>query len=209
MNGKSGYVDVARRLLNAMPKPNFVSWNSIVMVLVQNSVFNEALEVFKAMRRTDVKPHQAIRSKVVGYWCRREFAEGTVRYRPFSSVELCKAIKHICCCWSVDLCFKGKGYNMKERDVARTPGCSLIEQRNKTHRFLVGDRFHPEIMRIYLKLEQLFRKIQKFGYKPETEFVLHNVEDDAKEDMIKEHLQKFVSGFLDEILINKTDLIEI
>ncbi|KAL2484583.1 Pentatricopeptide repeat-containing protein [Abeliophyllum distichum] len=59
MYGKLGYLDIARRLFDAMPKPNLVSWNSIIMVLVQNGVYNEALEVFKLLRRIDIKPDQA------------------------------------------------------------------------------------------------------------------------------------------------------
>ncbi|CAI9777308.1 unnamed protein product [Fraxinus pennsylvanica] len=59
MYWKLGYLDMARRLFDAVPKTNLVSWNSIIMILVQHGVFNEALEVFKAMRRIDDKPDQA------------------------------------------------------------------------------------------------------------------------------------------------------
>ncbi|KAI3464754.1 hypothetical protein Pfo_021417 [Paulownia fortunei] len=84
---------------------------------------------------------------------------------------------------------------MKERGVARTPGCSWIEHRNKIHRFAVGDRSHPETNGIYLKLEELIKKIQIVGYQPKTEFVLHDVDEDVKVEMIRQHSEKLAIAF--------------
>ncbi|KAG6704707.1 hypothetical protein I3842_07G145800 [Carya illinoinensis] len=84
---------------------------------------------------------------------------------------------------------------MKDRGVIRNPGCSIIEQGNKIHRFVVGDRSHPEWEKIRVKLEELIRKIRKVGYVSKTEFVLHDVEEEVKEDMINEHSEKLAIAF--------------
>ncbi|KAL2468178.1 Pentatricopeptide repeat-containing protein [Forsythia ovata] len=370
MYGKLGYLDIARRLFDAMPKPNLVSWNSIIMVLVQNGVYIEALEVFKLMRRIDIKPDQAtmvsllqgcgdigvtkLAEVVHGYilsagldenitiatavlsvyaksgrldascvlfremknpdriaWtamiggyafhgygreaimCFDQLVERGMKPDHVTFTHLLSAcshsglakegkryfeimysvygveprLGHYSCmvdllgrsaclkdayelikrmpmepnhgvwgallnacriCNNVELgkevaerlfaldpsdrrnyvmlssIYAAAGHwkeaskvraLMKERDVARTPGCSLIEHRNKIHRFVVGDRSHPETIRIYLKLEELVRKIQNIGYEPKTEFVLHDVDEDVKEDMIKEHSEKLALAF--------------
>ncbi|MBA0733965.1 hypothetical protein Gogos_017926 [Gossypium gossypioides] len=75
--------------------------------------------------------------------------------------------------------------SMKEMGLNRTAGCSFIEHGNKFHRFIVGDKSHPEADGIYKKLKELIGKIRKADFMSETEFVLHDVEEELKENMIK------------------------
>ncbi|KAK9129346.1 hypothetical protein Sjap_009833 [Stephania japonica] len=69
---------------------------------------------------------------------------------------------------------------MKKRGLRKDPGCSYIEHRDKVYRFVVGDWSHPESKAIYLKLEELSKRMQKAGYRPNTEFVLHDVDEEVK-----------------------------
>ncbi|TYH87532.1 hypothetical protein ES332_D01G123400v1 [Gossypium tomentosum] len=75
--------------------------------------------------------------------------------------------------------------SMKEMGLSRTAGCSFIEHGNKFHRFVVGDKSHPEVDGIYKKLKELIGKIRKADFMSETEFVLHDVDEELKENMIK------------------------
>ncbi|OMO75451.1 hypothetical protein COLO4_26066 [Corchorus olitorius] len=84
---------------------------------------------------------------------------------------------------------------MKERSLSRTSGCSFVEHGNKIHRFVVGDRSHPMAELIYIKLEELIRKIRKAGFVSKTEFVLHDVDEEVKENMINEHSEKLAMAF--------------
>lgn len=84
---------------------------------------------------------------------------------------------------------------MKENCLTRLPGCSYIEHGNKIHQFVVGDRSHPLSHRIYTKLTELIGKIRKAGLAPKTEFVLHDVDEELKEDMINEHCEKLAISF--------------
>ncbi|KAK8369525.1 hypothetical protein V6Z12_A01G116600 [Gossypium hirsutum] len=74
---------------------------------------------------------------------------------------------------------------MEEMGLNRTAGCSFIEDVNKIHRFVVGDKSHPEADGIYKKLKELIGKIRKVDFMSETEFVLHDVDEELKENMIK------------------------
>lgn len=84
---------------------------------------------------------------------------------------------------------------MKERGLIRTPGCSIIEHGHTIHQFTVGDRIHPDSERIYMKLEEITEKIRKAGYVPITEVVLHNVDQEVKEDMVSNHSEKLAIAF--------------
>lgn len=84
---------------------------------------------------------------------------------------------------------------MKDRGLVRNPGCSFIEHGNKIHRFVVGDQSHPESEKIYVKLDELIEKIREAGFVSKTEFVLHDVDELVKEDMINQHSEKLAIAF--------------
>lgn len=84
---------------------------------------------------------------------------------------------------------------MKERGLRKDPGCSYIEHGGKVHCFVVGDQSHPDSTQIYAKLGEIIEKIQKAGYVPNTEFVLHDVDEEMKLDMIYKHSEKLAIVF--------------
>ncbi|KAF2324743.1 hypothetical protein GH714_016588 [Hevea brasiliensis] len=84
---------------------------------------------------------------------------------------------------------------MKEKNLIRNPGCSYIEHGNRIRRFVTGDQSHPETKQIYKKLEELIGKIRNAGHVSKTEFVLHDVGEDVKEDLINKHSEKLAIAF--------------
>eukprot|EP01018_Ginkgo_biloba_P003192 Gb_13222 [translate_table: standard] len=84
---------------------------------------------------------------------------------------------------------------MKYRKVKKTPGCSWIEVNKQVHSFLVGDARHPQMQEIYEKLDGLFVLMKAEGYVPDTRFVLHDVEDEQKEQLLVHHSEKLAITF--------------
>ncbi|KAG9455062.1 hypothetical protein H6P81_007966 [Aristolochia fimbriata] len=84
---------------------------------------------------------------------------------------------------------------MAERKVKKEAGYSWIEIRNKTHSFLASDRSHPLTDKIYLKLEDLAIQLKDAGYKPDTTFVLHDVEEEQKVAMLSQHSERLAIAF--------------
>eukprot|EP01018_Ginkgo_biloba_P007395 Gb_14172 [translate_table: standard] len=84
---------------------------------------------------------------------------------------------------------------MKSREVRKTPGCSWIEVNNRIHSFLVADRSHPQSDKIYETLETLVGQMEEEGYVPNTNFVLHDVEEEAKEHILSSHSEKLAIVF--------------
>uniref|UniRef100_K4A066 DYW domain-containing protein n=1 Tax=Setaria italica TaxID=4555 RepID=K4A066_SETIT len=84
---------------------------------------------------------------------------------------------------------------MYERGVKKVPGFSWIEVQNKVHTFSVGDCVHSEKEDIYDFLEDLDMRMKKAGYVSATDMVLHDVEEEEKEHMLKYHSEKLAVAY--------------
>lgn len=84
---------------------------------------------------------------------------------------------------------------MQERNIKKEPGVSWIEIRNITHVFVSDDGKHPECNKIYEKVKELLARIKPLGYVPDTAAVLHDVEDEQKEDYLSYHSEKMAIAY--------------
>ncbi|WOG81417.1 hypothetical protein DCAR_0100564 [Daucus carota subsp. sativus] len=84
---------------------------------------------------------------------------------------------------------------MNDKGVVKKPGISWTEIKGKVHTFMVGDKSHPYSTKIYDYLSELFRRMKEEGYNPETDYVLHDVEDEQKEQNIFYHSEKLAVAF--------------
>ncbi|KAJ4975041.1 hypothetical protein NE237_008215 [Protea cynaroides] len=82
----------------------------------------------------------------------------------------------------------GKGTN-------KIQGFSMIEFNNHVYIFGVGDRSHPQSDNIYALLEELAASMRQLGYVPSTNFVLHDIEDEAKEVALSYHSERLAIAF--------------
>lgn len=84
---------------------------------------------------------------------------------------------------------------MSDRGLVKKPGSSWIEVKRKVHVFLVGDKTHPRAEDIYAFLEKLSTRMKEEGYVPDTNFVLHDVEEEQKEQNLSHHSEKLAVAF--------------
>ncbi|KAL2469487.1 Pentatricopeptide repeat-containing protein [Abeliophyllum distichum] len=85
--------------------------------------------------------------------------------------------------------------SMKDRGVDKDPGWSSIEVDGQVHNFVAGDHSHQSTQEIYLRLEEITTGARQEGYMPETEWVLHNIEEEEKEDALGSHSEKLALAF--------------
>ncbi|TKY68238.1 Pentatricopeptide repeat-containing protein [Spatholobus suberectus] len=85
--------------------------------------------------------------------------------------------------------------SMKQKKLIKETGYSWIEVDNQVHKFHVGDTSHPQAQKIYDELDELALKIKNLGYVPKTDFVLHDVEDEQKEQYLFQHSEKIAVAF--------------
>jgi hypothetical protein len=84
---------------------------------------------------------------------------------------------------------------MKNRGIKKTPGCSWIEIKKQVHAFLVGDKSHPQTHKIYAELKRLYQEMKVAGYVPDTKFVLNDVKEEEKEQILLHHSEKLAIVF--------------
>ncbi|XP_002520950.3 pentatricopeptide repeat-containing protein At3g63370, chloroplastic [Ricinus communis] len=85
---------------------------------------------------------------------------------------------------------------MKGSGLTKNPGCSWIEVGNKIHAFLSRDKLHPECDKIYQKLAQVTEKLKREGgYVAQTKFVLHNVGEEEKVQMLYGHSERLAIAY--------------
>ena len=84
---------------------------------------------------------------------------------------------------------------MQERGIRKEPGVSWIEISNKVHRFVVGDRSHPEAKKIYDVLNNLSMKLKAEGYIPDTRLVLRNIDEEQKVHALCAHSEKLAIAY--------------
>ncbi|KAI3813222.1 hypothetical protein L1987_17941 [Smallanthus sonchifolius] len=84
---------------------------------------------------------------------------------------------------------------MKKKKIKKEPGLSWLEIKNQTHVFVSDDNGHPEFVEIHEKLKELLGKIKSLGYVPDTSNVLHDVEDEQKEDYVGYHSEKLAVAY--------------
>ncbi|PSS23590.1 Pentatricopeptide repeat-containing protein [Actinidia chinensis var. chinensis] len=84
---------------------------------------------------------------------------------------------------------------MTHRRLKKIPGWTWIEVDNKTHQFSVGDRTHTRSKEIYKMLKTLLEKLELAGYVPDTNFVLHDVDEELKQGMLYTHSEKLAIAF--------------
>ncbi|XP_020206322.1 pentatricopeptide repeat-containing protein At3g49170, chloroplastic [Cajanus cajan] len=85
--------------------------------------------------------------------------------------------------------------SMKQKRLIKETGYSWIEVDNQVHKFHVGDTSHPQAQKIYDELDELALKIKNLGYVPNTDYVLHDVEDEQKEQYLFQHSEKIAVAF--------------
>lgn len=84
---------------------------------------------------------------------------------------------------------------MVDRGIKKQRGCSTIEIGGATHEFGVRDTSHPQTEKIYIELEGLNLQMKEAGYVAETKFVLHDVEEEIKQQLLLYHSEKLAIAF--------------
>ncbi|CAK9230585.1 unnamed protein product [Sphagnum troendelagicum] len=83
----------------------------------------------------------------------------------------------------------------KERGMKKNLGRTWIEVNNKVHTFVVDDQDHPCMLEIHAELERLLEHMTHEGYVPETEIVLHDVEQEEDMLCLCHHSEKLAIAF--------------
>lgn len=85
--------------------------------------------------------------------------------------------------------------SMKDKGVKKDQGFSWVQIKNKVHIFGVDDGLHPQRDAIYEMMAKIWKEIKKMGFVPDTESVLHDLEEELKEQILSHHSEKLAIAF--------------
>ncbi|VFQ88443.1 unnamed protein product [Cuscuta campestris] len=85
--------------------------------------------------------------------------------------------------------------SMKDRQVKKEQGISWVQIKNDVHVFGVEDGIHPQRDAIYQLTEKIWKEIKKLGFVPDTESVLHDLDNELKEQLLRNHSEKLAIAF--------------
>lgn len=84
---------------------------------------------------------------------------------------------------------------IKNQNLAKAPGCTLIEINKVPYVFTSGQRSHEQTDAIYELLEKLMGKMREAGFQTDTVTALHDVEEEEKEIMVNVHSERLAIAF--------------
>ncbi|KAH6778053.1 Tetratricopeptide repeat superfamily protein [Perilla frutescens var. hirtella] len=84
---------------------------------------------------------------------------------------------------------------MRKKGVKKKAACSWIEVKNKVHVFGSGDENHPDYLKINQALQDIMERMQLEGYMPDTNTVLHDVDEEQKIHMLSAHSERLAIVF--------------
>lgn len=84
---------------------------------------------------------------------------------------------------------------MKASGTQKEPGCSAIEIGHKVYEFVAGDMSHPRTDEIYAMLDKMNGLVKEHGHVPQTELVLHDLDEAMKEKALAVHSEKLAIAF--------------
>nr|XP_043634711.1 pentatricopeptide repeat-containing protein At4g37170 [Erigeron canadensis] len=266
---KCGNMEVADKVFKWIPKPDLVSWTSLINGYAQNGQPEEALKLFELLLESGTKPDHITFVGVLSACTHSGLVDKGLEY--FNSIKekhgLVYTVDHYACVvdmlsrsgrfseaeemikempmkpdkflWAsllagcrthgnLDLAeraanalFKiepenaatyvtlsniyaasGKWHEMTEvrklmdvNGVVKKPGLSWTEINRKVYTFMMGDTSHPRLKEIHELLEEFQKKMREEGYVPKTDNVLHDVEEEQKEQNLSYHSEKLAIAF--------------
>lgn len=84
---------------------------------------------------------------------------------------------------------------MKEIGLRKDPGCSWMDVGGRVYNFVAGDNRLPEAEEIRMMWSSLEGKIRGIGYVPDTDSVLHELEEEEKLEILRGHSEKQAIAF--------------
>ncbi|GAV79475.1 PPR domain-containing protein/PPR_2 domain-containing protein/PPR_3 domain-containing protein/DYW_deaminase domain-containing protein [Cephalotus follicularis] len=86
--------------------------------------------------------------------------------------------------------------SMIDQRIKKTPGWSMIEVDKIMHSFVAGARQNMIVVEAYEKLSEIMLRLRdEGGYVAEVGSVLHDIEEEEKEDSISKHSEKLAVAF--------------
>ena len=199
----AGLVDEGRRYFNAMSQdhgipPTIVHYSCLVDLLGRAGHLDEAENVIKSM---PVAANAVVWGALLGA-CRlhgnvllaERAADQSLKIEP-QNASIYVLLSHVYAAAGMWDNVAKVSNLMRDRGVKKQLGRSWIAVDKKVHSFVVKDRSHPEVEEIYSELKSLTKKMRRAGYVPDTQLVMHEVDEQQKEEALCHHSERLAIAY--------------
>ncbi|KAI4313638.1 hypothetical protein L6164_026597 [Bauhinia variegata] len=165
--GRGGQLDDAERIALTMPfKPDAAVWRALLSACAYHGAADKAWSIARRLLELDPQDDSA-------YVIVANVLSAAGRWDDVAEVRKM----------------------MRDRRVRKKGGRSWVEVQGKVHVFVAGDRKHERSVEIYKKLGELMEEIEKLGYVPSWDEMLHNVGKVEKKEALWYHSEKLAVAF--------------
>lgn len=176
-------VEEGRFYFNCIRAPKVAHYALMVGLLSRAGLFDEA-RTFMEKHRGE-KHAEVLRALLDGYRIHRQAKTAKRIIEQLCNLEPLNAENYVLLSnWYAENGKEGMVDSTREtiRDMGLKPkkAISWIEFRNKVHVFETGDVNHPRSEKIYWGLQCLMKKIEDEGCMPNSEFSLHDVDEERE-----------------------------
>ncbi|GAV82594.1 PPR domain-containing protein/DYW_deaminase domain-containing protein [Cephalotus follicularis] len=176
-------VEEGRYYFNCIRTPKVTHCALMVALLARAGRFDEA-KIFIEERKSE-REAEVLRALLDGCRIHRQVKIGKQVIEQLCNLEPLNAENYVLLSnWHADHAKWQMAENLREtiRDMGLKPkkAYSWIEFQNKVHVFGTGDVSHPRSERIYWELQCLMKKIEDEGHKPNSDFFLHDVNEERE-----------------------------
>ncbi|PWA27043.1 pentatricopeptide repeat-containing protein [Artemisia annua] len=165
--GRAGRVNEAMEILQTMPmKPNAVLWRSLLGATRNHG--NLEIAEIALDHLIELEPETS-----------GNYVLLSNIYAHMSKWEGVKRVRRL----------------MKDHGIDKVPGTSVLELGGVFHEFLTADKTHPQSHEIYLKIDEINRRLHEYGHTARTVEVLFDLEDEDREDALSYHSERLAIAF--------------
>ncbi|KAK6122798.1 hypothetical protein DH2020_043460 [Rehmannia glutinosa] len=165
--GKVGKLDEAEKVALTMPyEPDAAVWRVLLSSCANNKNPDVAWRMTEKLLEIDPNDDSAY----------------VILANVFASASMWDEVKKV---WKM----------MRDKRVRKEVGRSWIEVRGDLHVFFAGDRRHARKDEIFAKLTELMAEIEKLGYVPNSDEMLHELEEKEKRELLWYHSEKLAVAF--------------
>ncbi|QHO31452.1 Pentatricopeptide repeat-containing protein [Arachis hypogaea] len=202
MYSRSGSIRDARKVFKQIcSNKNKLTWTCMIIALAQHGFGKDAVELFDTMLKLDIEPDQITYVGVLSACSHvglvqqaKVAAENLLLLDPNNSGAYSALANTLSACgrWK-DAAMIRK--SMKDRAVKKEQGITWVQIQNKVHIFGVEDGLHPQRDAIYRMISKIWMEIKKMGFIPDTDSVLHDLDQEVKEQILRHHSEKLAIAF--------------
>ncbi|XP_057549036.1 putative pentatricopeptide repeat-containing protein At3g25060, mitochondrial [Amaranthus tricolor] len=84
---------------------------------------------------------------------------------------------------------------MRKMGIQKVPGYSMVDVKGKLYAFLMEDKTHHQYDQMMILIEKLDHEMRVMGYVPKTRFVLHDLNEEVKSSMLRNHSERLAIAF--------------